>query len=125
MRVDAGRRAARTPYEHLPFCSSRARVRAMVLQLSRELRRLGRGRVVSLANEGWTCLRALDDAQGRAPCQKFHGSTGGGWAVRSYGPLGKRLGCVLGCAHVWIVHDSFALPVKHPLPCLSKDKHTQ
>ena len=43
----------------------------VVLQLGRELRRLGRGRVVSLANEGGTCQRALEDAQGRAPCQKF------------------------------------------------------
>ena len=60
----------------------------MVLQLSRELRRLGRGRVVSLANEAWTCARALQETQGRAPCQRSlaaleAGSGGGALDARS------------------------------------------
>ena len=51
----------------------------MVLQLSRELLRLGRGSVLKVADElSYVGHRPFDvifysllDAQGRAPCQKF------------------------------------------------------
>ena len=43
----------------------------MMLQLSQELRRMGRGSVVRFVNSNWRCGRALHEAQGRAPCQKF------------------------------------------------------
>ncbi len=46
----------------------------MVLQLSHELGRLGRGGVVRVEHADERCVYALRKARGRAPCQKFAGA---------------------------------------------------
>ena len=44
----------------------------MLLQLMQELGRLGRGSVVKFVSSSLLCVHEeLQDAQGRAPCQKF------------------------------------------------------
>ena len=71
----------------------------MALLLSNGLRRLGRGSAVRWKNESLGLSSALQDAQGRAPCQKFAAALEA-CGLRGAGPLGMRLGacrvlCVL------------------------------
>ena len=74
MRFDAGHRAACKPCMSLfynahpaPECDS------VVLQLGQDLRRLGRGGVLrfQFTHNYDAYLLALQDAEGRAPSQKF------------------------------------------------------
>ena len=74
MSFGAGRRAACKPHEPVLLqCHPAPECAPAVLQLSQELWRLGRGSVLKAE-----CIEvmgrlpsALQDAHGRAPCQKF------------------------------------------------------